>query len=277
MERIFYQTSDGKKIFLDTYPYLMLTDTDVFNGAYKYDTIDDKELVRLYKGMESHSLKIKIFGKSENDFYTNLKNLHDTLEKDSITESYGRLYYGQYYINCVLTEKSYSSKFLKRQSTVVDYKIITSDESYWHKDILYTLEGGKKVEDPTGLNYDYNYEYNYTRGSSNEAIIENDYISSSDFVLTIHGYAYNPQVIIGDSIYRVNYTIQKEDYVIISSIDKTVTLVKSNGVVINLFPYREKSYDIFQKIVAGENNIWWNGDYDIDILLIQNRGEPGWI
>ena len=255
----------------------MLTDTDVFNGAYKYDTIDDKELVRLYKGMESHSLKIKIFGKSENDFYTNLKNLHDTLEKDSIAESYGRLYYGQYYINCVLTEKSYSSKFLKRQSTVVDYKIITSDESYWHKDILYTLEGGKKVEDPTGLNYDYNYEYNYTRGSSNEAIIENDYISSSDFVLTIHGYAYNPQVIIGESIYRVNYTIQKEDYVIISSIEKTVTLVKSNGVVINLFPYREKGYDIFQKIVAGENHIWWNGDYDIDILLIQNRGEPGWI
>ena len=47
--------------------------------------------------------------------------------------------------------------------------------------------------------------------------------------------------------------------------------------VINLFPYREKGYDIFQKIVAGENNIWWNGDYDIDILLIQNRGEPGWI
>ena len=40
---------------------------------------------------------------------------------------------------------------------------------------------------------------------------------------------------------------------------------------------REKGYDIFQKIVAGENHIWWNGDYDIDILLIQNRGEPGWI
>ena len=51
MERIFYQASNGKKIFLDTYPYLMLTDTDVFNGAYKYDTINDKELVRLYKVM----------------------------------------------------------------------------------------------------------------------------------------------------------------------------------------------------------------------------------
>lgn len=276
MKRIFYQNSSGIKIPLDERPYMMLTDTDLFNSSYKYDSIDDKELSRIYRGLTNHSLKIQITGETEEDFYKNIAKLNDILDRDSITVSPGRLYYGDCYLNCAFMERNFPNKFLKKSSTVVEYTLVTSKESYWNRDILYTFEGGKKVEDKNGLNYEYNYEYNYTQGTANEEMVDNDYFNLCDFQLTIHGYAHNPQIIIGENIYRFDYTVQKEDRIIIDSINKTAILQKGNGVSINMFPYREKAYDIFKKIGSGENMIWWNGDYDIDILLIQNRGEPMW-
>ena len=62
----------------------------------------------------------------------------------------------------------------------------------------------------------------------------------------------------------------------INTKDKTIRLRKSNGVVLNLFRYRSTSYYIFSKVSPGEQSIYWNGNFNFNVTLLSERGEPKW-
>ena len=64
--------------------------------------------------------------------------------------------------------------------------------------------------------------------------------------------------------------------IVINTKDKTIRLRKSNGVVLNLFRYRSPTYYIFSKVSPGEQQIYWNGNFNFNVTLLSERGEPKW-
>lgn len=66
------------------------------------------------------------------------------------------------------------------------------------------------------------------------------------------------------------------DKIVINSAELTITLVKADGTQENMFRYRDKQSDVFEKISPGNHRVMWNGSFDFDLSVIHERGEPKW-
>ena len=82
---------------------------------------------------------------------------------------------------------------------------------------------------------------------------------------------------INNNIYQVNSTIEEAEYIEINTFDKTIFKYSNYGDKTNIFNLRNKEYNVFEPIPNGPINITANGDFKVDIICIERRGEPKWI
>ena len=110
-------------------------------------------------------------------------------------------------------------------------------------------------------------------------------MTDSNFIITIFGNVQSPTLYIGDHEYTVNVnvdtgehlTIDSGEHLTIDSIEKTITLVKSNGEQVNCFNNRNKDSYVFKKIPVGTSQITSTGQIYFSITLLEERSEPKWI
>ena len=67
---IYYVNSKGEKIYFDRLPYLMLTDTNVFNYEWSYD-IKNNNLYNIRRSLPTKDVSIVITGKDYEDYKKN--------------------------------------------------------------------------------------------------------------------------------------------------------------------------------------------------------------
>ena len=127
-----------------------------------------------------------------------------------------------------------------------------------------------------GKGYEYCYEYDYNSISDNISKLEVDDFRNCDFVLSIHSGAVNPVIYIDNHYYSVRCVVGDGDKIVINSAELTITLVKADGTQENMFRYRDKQSDVFEKISPGNHRVMWNGSFDFDLSVIHERGEPKW-
>ena len=94
--------------------------------------------------------------------------------------------------------------------------------------------------------------------------------------MVIYGPAVNPSVSIANHPYQVNITIEKGELLEIDSTKGTVYQITSKGQKISRFNERQKEPSVFEKIPPGGSLISWNGDFDLDVILYEERSEPRW-
>lgn len=131
---------------------------------------------------------------------------------------------------------------------------------------------------PAGAN---SYNYGYPRGydvSSNVRITQmvNESIVPCAFRLEIPGHADNPEIVIGDELHKVHYSIEEGQTLVVDSRDRVIKAVTASGSEFNLFRYRDKTADIFATIPSGASDITWNGDFVFSLTLYHERSEPLW-
>ena len=80
---IYYVNSKGEKIYFDRLPYLMLTDTNVFNYEWSYD-IKNNNLYNIRRSLPTKDVSIVITGKDYEDYKKNILYLYETLDTDAI-------------------------------------------------------------------------------------------------------------------------------------------------------------------------------------------------
>lgn len=123
--------------------------------------------------------------------------------------------------------------------------------------------------------YPHGFPYGYAeRLTANEFI--SDAIATGSFRLNIYGRCVNPEIYLGTHLYKVNETLLKDEYIVIDSINKTVTKYLENGEAENIYEKRHKEESIFKPIPAGRNIISWDKTYGFDLTLITERSEPLW-
>ena len=83
-------------------------------------------------------------------------------------------------------------------------------------------------------------------------------------------------VYIAGHAYTVNCDAETGEYITIDSVAKTITKTAKDGTITNIFNLRGRESYIFEKIPTGEISVSWDGDFDIDIILLEERSEPKW-
>ena len=127
----------------------------------------------------------------------------------------------------------------------------------------------------------FSYDYDYPRGydtTSNARITQiiNESIVPCAFRLELPGLADNPEIVIGDDLHKVHYSIEAGQTLVVDSRDRVVKAVTASGNEFNLFRYRDKTADLFAKIPIGSSAITWNGDFVFSLTLYKERSEPLW-
>lgn len=222
---------------------------------------------------------IQIFADSGDEFQERYNTLEEILEKDIIGKESGKLWCGEWYIECFAVEKEPDA--YEEEYNTVDITItFLAVRPFWIKEKkleFLALSGDGANEG--AKRYPYTYPYTYT--PSEEALyVVNDNLCEADFKMIIYGPRARINIVIGNYAYRVEHIIEENEYAVIDSrdnepMDKRVYLVKQNGEITNLFNYRDPLSSIFQKIPAGTSSIDL-GEGNLDLIIFQRRSELKW-
>lgn len=276
--RIFYVNNYGESVYLDQLPYMMLSDTDIFNYEWGYSTKANKTLYNVKKNVVKNKIKIRIFGNNEHDFYNNVDELTKVFDRDTIEEKQGKLCFindndKEYYLLCnVISSKK--QKFIKKNNSIFEFEILSN--GFWTREV----EKVYRISDEPinyGKMYDYGFPYDYAPMASGQSTMYNEHFEPVDFEMEIGGIAHYPQVTIGDNIYSVNCDVGENEFLVINSKNKTIELHHNDARgVENVFRYRNKEHYIFKKIPSGFNPIIWSGNYTVSVTQLIERSEPKW-
>ena len=140
---IYYKSSEGEIVNLIEAPYMMLTDTEILNYSWEWETsgINFPKISALKKSLVSSSFSIVVSGSSKADMMDNVEYLTSIFDGDCYRGEMGRIYIGNFYRNCFITSSS-KSKIFEQTTTTIQF-VATSDDANWkyEKEISFSGSG----------------------------------------------------------------------------------------------------------------------------------------
>lgn len=256
---------------------IFVNQNDLRNYSWGYDKENNK-ISGFSQSIVKKSVQIIIACQSEDEGVTIKNKLFEICEKDVLATQHGRLIIGDYYLKCFVSGSSktgylYHKGYLKVTLTVV------TDYPQWTKESTVTFRSSEGISPQEGekrnLDFNVDFAYDYASGLCSKMLNNTGFVGTN-FRLIIYGACINPTIYIGGHRYQVNHIVEANEYLTVDSVEKTITLTKRNGEVVNCFNYRDRDSYIFEKIPSGNNAVSWKGDFDFDVVLIEERSEPKW-
>lgn len=202
--------------------------------------------------------------------------LFEAFERDINTKRPGKLLYDDYYIECYITASETSpDEYFGLKKTITAY----CPYPFWIKETTYQYfpeppEAVKYTELEEGIMFP-EFPFDFCTETGEEVLINTSF-NDSNFIMTIYGFAENPQVSIAEHPYKVEATINEGEQLVINSLTHTVQKIGRLGEITNLYNARGKIYSVFKKIPPGTNTLQWSGGFGVDIKLFDERSEPKW-
>lgn len=200
--------------------------------------------------------------------------LFEAFERDINTKRPGKLLYDDYYIECYITASETSpDEYFGLKKTITAY----CPYPFWIKETTYQYfpeppEAVKCTELEEGIMFP-EFPFDFCTETGEEVLI-NPSFNDSNFIMTIYGFAENPQLNIAGHPYKVEATINEGEQLVINSLTHTVQKIGRLGEITNLYNARGKIYSVFKKIPPGTNTLQWPGGFGVDIKLFDERSEP---
>ncbi|MCC8164505.1 MAG: hypothetical protein LIO86_15400 [Lachnospiraceae bacterium] len=255
---------------------IFLTENKLRNYTWDYDT-DYDEISNLHKGVAKRTFKVIVHAQTEAEGLAARNTVYEILDADALSGEQGKLYIGDYYLKCCCVSLSKEKWFYTKR--YIEFEVtVASDCGNWVKETTYSYGAvsSDSVLADGAKEYDYEYTYYYAQVGG-QKVFTNPALSGTDFIMRFHGPVKNPLVIIGTNTYEINATVDDGEYIEVNSMDKTIYLVGSKGDRTNIFWLASKQSYIFEKISTGSVNVYWDGSFALDIVLLQERGEPEWL
>ena len=226
---------------------------------------------RFDRNARTYDAEMSIFGTMD-EKKTFLNLLHAAFDHDIINLTPGKIIHGEYEIECYIT----------MSNTYYDKPFIYNSLSFycpypfWTKEKTYSMKGGEGAKTYEYLDFSYDFAFDYKAKLPGYEMIANFGEASAPYKMVIYGPATNPVVVIDDVQIGVNATIGADERVEISSKDKTVIL--KGAFDRDIFNQRVKGKtSMFESIKSGEHSVLWNGAFNVDLTLYEERSEPLWI
>lgn len=219
-------------------------------------------------------LPVIIICETEEEGIKARNRLMEVTEKDVLAMQHGQIIIGDYYFRCFVT-KSQKKDYLKTKRYMTITLTLVSDFPFWVKETKTVFR--KLANDTAGKNFDYNndYPYDYFNGMGSKKL-HNTGFADENFRMIIYGKASNPAVYVSGHLYQVDCNVAEGEYLTIDSVKKQVTLTANDGTEINAFNMRNRDSYVFEKIAPGQHSVMWDGEFGIDIILLEERSEPEW-
>lgn len=204
-----------------------------------------------------------------------LNDLIDSFEQDVINRTPGTICFGGYYTRCFII--SSESKISEIRNCWSDCMVeIYCADSFWIKEkkLSYPIFTG--AGNDNFLEYPYDCLYDYTSKQKGISELDNDHYADANFKMTIYGPVVDPIINIGNYPYKVDTTVEENEYLTIDGTKNTVERTLADGTIINEYNKRSFENSVFRPIPPGNNSVLWSGDFGWDITLYQERSEPKW-
>lgn len=228
------------------------------------------------RGLTKKQIPILLHCRDESRGFELRNKLFELTEKDVIAEKPGRLMMNGYYLLCYVTAAKKTDYLYRKRFMKIGLEI-TVEWPFWRKETTTSYMPTSGGEDPSYCcDFPFDFPHGYASNVSSASVLNRNFMFS-EFRLRIYGDCVNPQITIGNHTYKVNCTINTDEYLTIDSSAKTIILTTVNGEEINKFSSRDKNNYIFELIPSGESVLAWNGDFGFDLTLIEERSEPKWI
>lgn len=224
------------------------------------------------RDVTNRKLPVIIFCSTIEEGVSARNRLMEVAEKDILAKEYGSIIIGDYYYKCYISE-SKKTQYLKSRRRMEAELTIVSDAPYWVREEMHSFR--KAATAVSGLTYPYDYAFDYASGFKRSSLVNTDF-TASNFRMIIYGTCSNPAVYVSGHAYAVKCEVAAGEYLTIDSMVKTVTKTAADGTITNVFNLRGRDSYIFEKIKTGENMVIWDGDYGVDIILLEERSEPKW-
>lgn len=167
-------------------------------------------------------------------------------------------------------------------AAVVELEAVLLDGVWRKKDAYEFRPGTGSGTVGVGHGYGYGYAYGYPYSEETSREIEVDSIVASPFRIIVYGPAVRPSVTVGGNRYRVSTDVPDGGYLLIDSIEGTVTKVARNGYRTNALPdavlgggVGSGSY-IFEDIPAGTSAVSYDGSFGWDLEVYREDGAVPW-
>lgn len=270
-----YVNSEGVEVILNKEPYKVL-----MSDLTDYDSVEvehNGKIACFTKEITERDLNIDIISNSKEATQELCNKLNEVFEKDIYNDVAGKIYINDYYMRCFIK----SCKKSKRGNGAIrsyEYTLIT-DYPFWVKETTYQYfpeppEAVKYTELEEGIMFP-EFPFDFCTETGEEVLI-NPSFNDSNFIMTIYGFAENPQLNIAGHPYKVEATINEGEQLVINSLAHTVQKIGRLGEITNLYNARGKIYSVFKKIPPGTNTLQWSGGFGVDIKLFDERSEPKW-
>lgn len=168
-------------------------------------------------------------------------------------------------------------------AAVVELEAVLLDGVWRKKDAYEFRPGTGSGTVGVGHGYDYGYAYGYPYSEETSREIEVDSIVASPFRIIVYGPAVRPSVTVAGNRYQVLTDVPDGGYLLIDSIEGTVTKVAKNGYRTNALPdavlgggVGSGSY-IFEDIPAGTSAVSYDGSFGWDLEVYREDGAVPWI
>lgn len=198
--------------------------------------------------------------------------LHEDFELDVRNNTPGRIVWGDYYIDCYITEcVTAPEKVITRTGNDIE---IYCPYPFWIRERKQSFYKQATSQGGSFLDYTYDFEYDYYVGDAGSAIWQTGIPFESAFEMVIYGAATNPRIVANGYPYKVNVTLEAGEYLILNTKEKTITHHKANGTDENAFDLRDKENSVFNPMPAGDITFGWPGTFGFDITIFEERSEP---
>lgn len=249
---------------------IYINDHELRNYKWVYQA-DFGRVSSFRRELKEYNLTVFIFDKLR-DITFQKNRVFEVFEKDVLANKQGKLWIDNYYLNCNIIATDNSQPINLNNFIQKDFTII-ADNPVWVKETPHKFYIHQETEGDSS--YPYDYPYGYSNNLNSQRIL-NDHFTQSNFKLIIYGAVTNPTVYINGYPYTVNTEVLEGEFLTISSLDKTVMKTKNNGELVNEFNKRSKDYSVFQKIKQGQNTVSYDGSFDFEVILFDERSEPKW-
>lgn len=274
----YYENSNGRKIDLNKPPFLGVLSNNLFEFEWDYVTQGQavQKIVKFEKYMKQKTFQVLLSGLDDHDYLGNLELFLQLTDVDINNLQMGKLWVDDYYLEGYIFASSKPKRYLNTTKTLIECSLICENGN-WQSEEIYRFRAGIEDEHEEytgyGIHYPYEYPYDYAAPFSSNTIVNESYLDTN-FEITFYGALEQPQITIGGNLYKIRCDLGPDDYLKINSKTKTAIVTRQNGEQENVFAYRDKSYNLFEKIKWGGNLVIKPENAAIDVKLFYERSEP---
>ena len=231
-------------------------------------------IAALDRSVSKRKLPVIILCSTEAKGIAARNKLLEVVEKDVLAMQHGRIIIGDYYFRCFVT-KSEKKNYLTTKRMMEVTLTLTTDHPYWVKESTFGFTRLNESGKVGGQNLDYNFDHPFDYFSSTDSFDNTGFVGTN-FRMVIYGACTNPAVYVNGHLYQVDCEVGAGEYLTIDSVEKKVYLTANDGTITNMFNLRNRDSYIFEKIGAGTNTVNIEGNFGVDIILLEERSEPKW-